>query len=139
MKILSIRQPYAWLIIRGIKPIENRTWTTWYRGPVLIHASRQWARMPLEEIELEFGISIQRDALRRGGVIGMVDLVDVVTASPLHCFEGPYGFVFQRACEVSFVPWNGALGLLNAPSELMSLMGNFDDNRQLANSIPPTR
>ena len=125
MKILSIRQPYAWLIVRGIKPIENRTWTTRYRGPVLIHASCQWARMPIEEIELVFGISIPRDPLHRGGVIGMADLVDVVTASPMRCFEGPYGFVFQRAREVPFAPWNGALGLRNAPSELMSLIGNL--------------
>ena len=72
-----------------------------------------------------FGIAIPRDALRRGGVIGMADLVEVVTASPMRCFEGSYGFVFQRAREVPFVPWNGALGLRNAPSGLMSLIGNL--------------
>jgi hypothetical protein len=35
---LSIRQPWAWLIVQGHKPIENRTWPTTYRGPLLIHA-----------------------------------------------------------------------------------------------------
>ena len=39
MKTLSIRQPYASLICRGIKTIENRSWTTSYRGKLLIHAS----------------------------------------------------------------------------------------------------
>jgi hypothetical protein len=39
MKTLSIRQPYASLICRGIKTIENRTWDTTYRGKLLIHAS----------------------------------------------------------------------------------------------------
>jgi hypothetical protein len=39
MKTLSIRQPYASLICRGIKTIENRSWDTKYRGKLLIHAS----------------------------------------------------------------------------------------------------
>ncbi|WP_245839042.1 ASCH domain-containing protein [Yersinia kristensenii] len=39
MKALSIRQPWAWLIVNGYKDIENRTWNTKCRGPVLIHAS----------------------------------------------------------------------------------------------------
>lgn len=39
MKTLSIRQPFASLICRGIKTIENRSWKTAYRGKLLIHAS----------------------------------------------------------------------------------------------------
>ena len=39
MKTLSIRQPFASLICRGIKTIENRSWDTAYRGKLLIHAS----------------------------------------------------------------------------------------------------
>jgi len=39
MKTLSIRQPFASLICRGIKTIENRSWDTSYRGKLLIHAS----------------------------------------------------------------------------------------------------
>lgn len=44
MKALTICQPYAHLIAIGEKPIENRTWETSYRGPLLIHAgkSRSW-------------------------------------------------------------------------------------------------
>jgi hypothetical protein len=41
-KALSIRQPWAHLIVAGIKQIENRTWTTRYRGPLLIHAGQLW-------------------------------------------------------------------------------------------------
>ena len=33
MKILSVRQPWAWLIVAGHKDIENRKWRTSYRGP----------------------------------------------------------------------------------------------------------
>jgi len=58
MKCISIRQPWAWLIVRPdiigedtrarayaaglIKDIENRDWLTRYRGPVAIHASIQF-------------------------------------------------------------------------------------------------
>jgi hypothetical protein len=39
MKTISVRQPFASLICRGIKTIENRSWDTTYRGKLLIHAS----------------------------------------------------------------------------------------------------
>lgn len=39
MKTISVRQPWAWLIINGYKDIENRSREANYRGPVLIHAS----------------------------------------------------------------------------------------------------
>lgn len=37
MKTLSIQQPWASLIVAGIKDVENRTWKTPFRGKVLIH------------------------------------------------------------------------------------------------------
>jgi hypothetical protein len=40
MKIFSVRQPWAALIVSRHKDIENRTWSTRYSGPVLIHASQ---------------------------------------------------------------------------------------------------
>lgn len=40
MKALTICQPYAELIARGEKLIENRTWRTMHRGPIVIHAGK---------------------------------------------------------------------------------------------------
>lgn len=40
MKALSIRQPWAWMILHAGKDIENREWPTRFRGRVLIHASK---------------------------------------------------------------------------------------------------
>lgn len=37
---LSLHGPYAWAVMAGLKPVENRTWTTRYRGPLAIHAGR---------------------------------------------------------------------------------------------------
>jgi hypothetical protein len=44
MNALSVCQPFASLIISGEKRVENRRWSTSYRGPLLIHAgkSRKW-------------------------------------------------------------------------------------------------
>ena len=39
MKTLSVRQPWASLLVSGLKDIENRTWAPNYKGRILIHAS----------------------------------------------------------------------------------------------------
>lgn len=39
-KCITVKQPWASLIVHGIKDIENRTWKTNFRGRVLIHAGR---------------------------------------------------------------------------------------------------
>lgn len=41
-RVLSVRRPWAHLIIDGNKTIENRSWSTRYRGLVVIHAGVQW-------------------------------------------------------------------------------------------------
>jgi len=44
MKCLSLYQPWATLIAIGAKSIETRSWSTRYRGPILIHAAKRWDR-----------------------------------------------------------------------------------------------
>ncbi len=39
IRVLSVRQPWAGLIVHGFKSLENRDWETSYRGPLAIHAS----------------------------------------------------------------------------------------------------
>ena len=39
VKVLTVKQPWASLIVHGIKDIENRSWRTNFRGRVLIHSS----------------------------------------------------------------------------------------------------
>ena len=40
MKTITIKQPYATLIVEGLKEYEFRTWKTKYRGDILIHAGK---------------------------------------------------------------------------------------------------
>jgi hypothetical protein len=78
MKIISIRQPWASLIVSGVKDVENRTWSTRYRGPVLIHASRAIDKISDDEFQARFGMSLPV-ALPRGGVVGVAEIVDCVS------------------------------------------------------------
>lgn len=40
MKVITIKEPYATLILEGFKEYEFRTWKTSYRGEILIHAAK---------------------------------------------------------------------------------------------------
>jgi hypothetical protein len=126
MKALSLVQPWAWLAIHGGMTIENRSWSTSYRGRLLIHASakltaetlyraRAWVH---ETIGLEAALPIPflGGELRLGGIIGAVTLVDVLrpTGMPTRRWHmpGAYGFVLAdpeplpfRACKGTGNMW----------------------------------
>lgn len=104
MKALSIKQPWANLIIHAGKDIENRTWKTTYRGRLAIHASKRksWgeyvdAVVLAEQSGLTASISIPMpDECVYGAIIGTVDLIDCVEKSDSPWFCGPYGFVLSN-------------------------------------------
>ena len=93
MRIPSIRQPWAWLVATGIKPIENRKWTTRHRRPLAIQAARLRAAISEAEIERRFGVSVDSKALRFSGIIATVELIDIVDTFPVPWFEGPHAWV----------------------------------------------
>lgn len=110
-RALSIREPWASLIVDGHKPIENRTWRTNYRGPIFIHAATKWRREDVLYVQNEMGIEVLPGMFRLGGIIGVADLVDVITKSKSPWFSGPIGFVLQNPRRVPFVPLRGRLSL----------------------------
>jgi hypothetical protein len=122
MKCLTVRQPWAWLIIEGSKDIENRSWATKYRGPLLIHAGQHIDKEDAEyykQESAELGLSWP-DPLPTGCIIGMVDLVDVVTEHESQWFDGPYGWVLANPrYYVEPLPYKGRLGLYDVPDELL--------------------
>lgn len=113
MKAISIRQPWAWLIVNGFKNIENRTWQTKYRGPILIHAGLTVDR----EAETDFRVECRRrkipfpKELEKGGIVGRVEIVDCITHSHSRWFEGPCGFILRRAKPLPFFACRGKLGI----------------------------
>ncbi|MCK9494194.1 MAG: ASCH domain-containing protein [Dehalococcoidia bacterium] len=109
---LSVRQPWAWLIVNGYKPVENRTWPTNFRGPVAIHAGQtydmegdSWVRDMFPEIPLPRVAEIER-----GGIVGVARVTDCVQTMDSTWFFGPYGFVLDAARTVPFVACRGKLG-----------------------------
>lgn len=99
---LSIRQPWAWLIVNGFKDIENRDWATPFRGRFLVHPPG----MPLFD---------EMKALC-GGFVGWSRVTDCVREHPSKWKQpGSYGFVLADSRPIPFVPWKGRLGWFNVP------------------------
>jgi len=128
MKAISIRQPWAWLIIYAGKDIENRKWKTSYRGPALVHASSWFDEEEIREdfndareiVESSGGVMpgpVTLKMLREqtGGIVGRVDITGCVTDSPSPWFFGPVGFRLSNAQPLPFLPCRGALGLFDVP------------------------
>lgn len=117
IKCLSVRQPWAWLIVAGHKSLENRTWDTKYRGPLLIHASAR----PDDDPDwlcstINYAKGIKFPAMPLGSIVGQVNLTAVVTDSDDYFFDGPYAF--QLTDPVMFerpIPLKGKLGLYDVP------------------------
>jgi hypothetical protein len=98
-RVLSIRQPWAWAIAIGRKKVENRSWSTAYRGVVYIHASLKVDRQAIDWLRREVRLKPPAD-LRVGAVIAVAELSDVVTRRRAarfgKWFFGPCGFVLQK-------------------------------------------
>lgn len=142
MRILTVRQPWAWAIIHGGKTVENRTRNLAgsYRGPIAIHAAKEWddavtwnpswatvlAAMKTDGAE-PFDAPWQKN---RGVIIGVVDLIDVHAA--LECMTQDHDGDWKVCTEWSEragyhlvlanpraldepMPWKGGLGLRRSP------------------------
>jgi hypothetical protein len=116
---LSIRQPWAWLIVNGWKNIENRDWRTGFRGPFLVHASKGMTRGEYEacRIFIEGFTSIALppiSALERGGIVGVATIIDCVDHHSSEWFCGEWGFVLAEQRPLHFLPSKGMLGFFPA-------------------------
>ncbi|OLS61847.1 ASCH domain-containing protein [Pseudomonas putida] len=125
MKALSIKQPWAWLIIHGGKDIENRTWHTRFRGRFLVHASQGMTRdywraasRFCEERVLSLPPFYSEADLLRGGIIGSVELVDSVDHSDSPWYVGDMGFVLRDPKPLPFIPCKGRLQFFDVPQEV---------------------
>jgi hypothetical protein len=126
VKALSIKQPWAWAILYAGKEIENRSWRTQYRGPLVIHAGAQ----PHPDATMPRGVrKYTPDEIHYGAILGVVDLVDVVEESRSRWFGGPYGWVLTNPRRLQHpIPCKGRLGLWPlASSQLRALRRQIPD------------
>ncbi len=134
MKALSLWQPYASLIAVGAKQYETRSWSTSYRGPLVIHAAKRWtideqaicAYPPFCTVLAQNGISARQMPL--GAALCVANLTDIVPVEAVrhkigvleHAF-GDYEdgrFAWKLVNVRRFfkpVPMRGAQGLFDAP------------------------
>lgn len=124
---ISVRQPWADLILWGVKDIENRSKLTHFRGTILVHSSSATPEPePLAQIETvakKHGV-IPRDRPydpARGAILGMVDIVDCVTKSESEYFQGPYGWVLDKPIRFKkSIPFKGAVGIFYVSRAILS-------------------
>jgi hypothetical protein len=147
-KCLSIRQPWAWLICHpeivretglAAKNLENRTWSTEFRGEVLIHAGAtpddlftgtKDKRLDHWYWSAHFGRAGARLAdlmpqrltdYPRRAVVGQANLVDVLHDSESPWFVGPYAFRLEQASALERpISYAGQLKLFDVPTSLLA-------------------
>lgn len=113
MRAICIQQPWAALIADGKKTLEVRSWSTKYRGPVVVLASRAWSRHD--------AASRWHDAYfaaPRGVALCLVELVDVREGTSADTARtggvDPTGYLVWQLGDprpVEHLPVKGQLGL----------------------------
>jgi hypothetical protein len=132
VRCLSVQQPWAWALLEGGKDVENRTWKTPYRGPLLIHAGKRFDTEAYEywpecaDYTDEQWLQVETDAFSTlGAIIGVVNLDKV---------DEPYGLasasewaangmfhwcVSKPRVFLEPIPYRGQLGLFDVPDEVV--------------------
>lgn len=121
MKCLSVRQPYAALVIAGIKTIECRTWSAPLRETILIHAATK--SLPLDPQYRPLLQRVPAHLLGAAGVvIGKVRVTDCRRLMPSDraaaLFDpkpGYYGWLLEGAEEIPLLSVRGRQKLFDVP------------------------
>lgn len=131
MKALSLRHPYAELIVQGLKTIELRSWNTKHRGKFYVHASKF---KPSFGDCATFGFIPKN--LEYGALIGEVELIDVKDYNKLedgewdndvqkHLAGKDYrfstkGFILKNATKFEHpIPYKGQLNFFEIPNDVV--------------------
>ncbi len=122
VRLLTVRQPWAWAIVHSTKRIENRSWSTPYRGPLLIHAGKLRSRREYDDSVDYLRKRIGRawipafDEIESGGIVGCAEIVDVLPngSRPKNKWAqaGAFGWHLARVRSLPFVKLTGRLGLV---------------------------
>ncbi len=118
-RAISVRQPYAGLIVSGVKDVENRAYCWSHRGPILIHASQTYySDIPAQHEVLARAMAESGEwgdlFDLRGGIIGIAELTGCVRGHKSRwSAPGMVQLVLERARRVPFLSYKGYVGLFN--------------------------
>lgn len=136
MKCVSLMQPWASLVVHGLKQYETRSWRTAYRGPLLIHASARLAPFARDLCESEpFATDLASVGIRSygelplGGIVGVVELADCIDVSALaeigdreRAFgdfrPGRWAWLLRNARALPFAAVKGTLAIYDVDYDL---------------------
>ena len=130
MKALTILQPFAELIFIGEKLVENRTWSTSYRGELAIHAG-QSRRLVTQEDRFRFPDMPYGEIVATAMLIACITF-DAIVAGNIppnlqwvryHTYtEGPICWILDAVRPLNPpVPYKGARGLFTVDSSLLRI------------------
>lgn len=133
IKALSLKQPYAWLIANGYLLVDDRTWSTGFRGRILIHASKGIYETYYDFLVNNTDIPLpSKDKLGYGGIVGIAKLVLCARAEEIPTtltreqrahFSGVphdgFGFLFEGAKPLPLMPCPGKLGIFEIDMDAM--------------------
>jgi len=128
MPVITIRQPWAHAILHFWKNVENRSWPTKHRGPILVHAGRAFVnktiRADIDAARLATMLSrpvdnllpdaVTPDELKAltGGIVGVVTIVDCVQNHPSPwAIPGHWHWVLADPKPIPFQACKGRLGI----------------------------
>jgi hypothetical protein len=127
-KALTVTQPFASLIAAGVKQFETRSWSTNYRGLVLIHAAKNiWGNDSVRyaaELHRAGLLPAKMSKLPRGAIIAIAQLVDVIPSDLVpsdQLLTGPWSpaaYAWRLEAVVALpepLPWRGRLSLWDGP------------------------
>jgi hypothetical protein len=132
LRALSLWRPWPWLILHAGKNVENRTWATRYRGPLILHAGNTvdpWAAA--NHVEHLDHPDVTAETVFARGFVGTVELVDVHPADACRARHGdqlcspwaaPDGWHWQLANPRAFpapIPGPGRQRLFSPPAEVI--------------------
>lgn len=97
MKILTLHQPWASLVAAGAKCIETRSWPTYYRGPLAIHAAKSPNGVEVGRVVSDVlasaldaaGVVLDPKRIPFGAVVALATLVDVQPITEANTPSGP--------------------------------------------------
>lgn len=134
LRALTVRNPYAWAIAIGVKPVENRTRRTSHRGDIAVHAGAKW--FPGAEKDPQVARAwwggdpagkvdpAELDSGWYRAVVAVVDLYDCHVPTP-GCCDSPWAdpaagahWLLRNVRRIVPVPAKGALGVWALPSDV---------------------
>lgn len=124
---ITVRQPWAWAIMRLGKDIENRSWKRSFRGRLAIHAAGTMTRKEYDEawhfVRANLGLTLMEPksfVYAKGAILGTAEVVDWVDAHASPWFVGEYGAVLRNPQSLAVpISCSGALGLWSVPAAIV--------------------